>query len=199
LSFDIRNFGSIQTTFNDLDKEWRAIDILINNAGLAIGMDPVNEGNPDHWDTMIDTNIKGLLYMTRLISPGMVDRKSGHIINLCSTAGKEAYPNGNVYSATKFAVEALTRNMRIDLHKYGIRVGQVSPGAVEETEFSQVRFLGDKERAAKIYEDFVPLRAADIADIIYFMTAAPAHVNIQDILVMGTQQASAAIIDRSGR
>ncbi|MFZ4543396.1 MAG: SDR family oxidoreductase [Saprospiraceae bacterium] len=199
LTFDIRNFGSIQTTLNDLDKEWRAIDILINNAGLAIGMDPVNEGNPEHWDTMIDTNIKGLLYMTRLISPGMVDRKTGHIINLCSTAGKEAYPNGNVYSATKFAVDALTRNMRIDLHKYGIRVGQVSPGAVEETEFSQVRFLGDKERAAKIYEGFVPLRAVDIADIIYFMADAPAHVNIQDILVMGTQQASASIIDRSGR
>jgi NADP-dependent 3-hydroxy acid dehydrogenase YdfG len=134
-----------------------------------------------------------------MIAPQMVERKTGHIINLCSTAGKEAYPNGNVYCATKFAVEALTRNMRIDLHKFGIRVGQVSPGAVEETEFSEVRFEGDKERAAKVYEGFTPLRASDVADIIYYMASAPAHVNIQDVLVMGTQQANATIIDRSGR
>ncbi len=199
LDFDIRDFNSIEMTFQNLDKDWRTIDILVNNAGLAIGMDPIHEGNPSQWDTMIDTNIKGLLYITRVISPGMVERRSGHIINLCSTAGKEAYPNGNVYSATKFAVESLTRNMRIDLHKYGIRVGQVSPGAVEETEFSQVRFLGDKDKAAKIYEGFIPLKASDVADVVYYMASAPAHVNIQDVLVMGTQQASATIIDRSGR
>ena len=199
LDFDVRDYKSIEMTFRNLDKDWRSVDILINNAGLAIGMDPIHEGDPSHWDTMIDTNIKGLLYMTRVISPGMVERRSGHIINLCSTAGKEAYPNGNVYSATKFAVESLTKNMRIDLHKYGIRVGQVSPGAVEETEFSQVRFLGDKEKAAKIYEGFVPLKASDIAEIVYFMATTPSHVNIQDVLVMGTQQASATIIDRSGR
>ena len=199
LDFDVRDYNSIEMTFRNLDKDWRAVDILINNAGLAIGMDPIHEGNPAHWDTMIDTNIKGLLYMTRVIAPGMVEKRSGHIINLCSTAGKEAYPNGNVYSATKFAVESLTKNMRIDLHKYGIRVGQVSPGAVEETEFSQVRFLGDQEKAAKIYEGFIPLKASDVADIVYFMATSPAHVNIQDVLVMGTQQASATIIDRSGR
>ncbi len=199
LDFDIRNLDNIKTTFENLNKDWLNIDILINNAGLALGMDPIHEGHFEHWDAMIDTNIKGLLYMTRMISPLMVARQSGHIINLCSTAGKEAYPNGNVYSATKFAVEALTRNMRIDLHKFGIRVGQVSPGAVEETEFSEVRFEGDTDRAAKIYEGFVPLRASDVADVIFYMASAPTHVNIQDVLVMGRQQASATIIDRSGR
>jgi NADP-dependent 3-hydroxy acid dehydrogenase YdfG/Tfp pilus assembly protein PilF len=199
LDFDIRHLESVKTTFENLNKDWLNIDILVNNAGLALGMDPIHEGHFEHWDAMIDTNIKGLLYMTRMISPLMVARKSGHIINLCSTAGKEAYPNGNVYSATKFAVEALTRNMRIDLHKFGIRVGQVSPGAVEETEFSAVRFEGDTDRAAKIYEGFTPLCASDVAEVVYYMASAPSHVNIQDVLVMGTQQASATIIDRSGR
>lgn len=199
LDFDIRNYENIKVIFDSLDKDWKNIDILINNAGLAIGMDPINEGDPMEWDAMIDTNIKGLLYLTRVISPQMVQRKSGHIINLCSTAGKEAYPNGNVYSATKFAVESLTKNMRIDLHKYGIRVGQVSPGAVEETEFSNVRFRGDAEKAEKVYDGFKPLLPEDVADAVFYMASAPAHVNIQDILLMGTQQASAVFIDRSGR
>lgn len=198
IDFDVQNFQSIQDGIESLDDAWKNIDILVNNAGLALGLEPIQEGTLSHWDTMIDTNIKGLLYMTRLIAPQMVERRSGHIINLCSTAGKEAYANGNVYCATKFAVEALTRSMRIDLHKFGIRVGQVSPGAVE-TEFSNVRFEGDTERAAKVYDGFTPLIAEDVADIIYYMASAPAHVNIQDVLVMATQQASATIIDRSGK
>jgi NADP-dependent 3-hydroxy acid dehydrogenase YdfG/Tfp pilus assembly protein PilF len=198
LPFDIQHFKEIETTFANLSSQWKAIDVLVNNAGLALGMDPIHEGKIEHWEAMIDTNIKGLLYMTRLISPQMVERRSGHIINLSSTAGKEAYPNGNIYCATKFAVEALTRSMRIDLHKYGIRVGQVSPGAVE-TEFSNVRFEGDAERAAKIYADINPLTAEDIANVIFYVASAPPHVNIQDVLLMPTQQASAVFIDRSGR
>lgn len=147
---------------------------------------------------MIDTNIKGLLYVTRLVSPGMVERRRGHIINVGSAAGKEVYPKGNVYSATKFAVDALTRSMRLDLYKYNIRVSQVSPGHVEETEFALTRFDGDTERA-RIYEDFQPLKAADVAEVIYFMATRPAHVNIQDVELYGTQQAGTTHIDRSGR
>ena len=147
---------------------------------------------------MIDTNIKGLLYMTRLISPGMVERRQGHIVNLGSTAGKETYPNGNVYNATKFAVEALTRAMRMDLYKYGIRVSSVSPGAVEETVFALVRFDGDAQRA-RIYDDYTPLKAKDVAEIIAFIISRPAHVNIQDVLVTSTQQASSMLFDKTGR
>jgi NADP-dependent 3-hydroxy acid dehydrogenase YdfG len=147
---------------------------------------------------MIDTNLKGLLYVTRLVSRGMVERRTGHIINLCSTAGKEVYPKGNVYSATKFAVDALTKSMRLDLHMHGIKVSQVSPGHVEETEFARVRFDGDTERA-NIYADFNPLTSRDVAEAIYFIASRPAHVNIQDILMMGTQQAGSTFIDRSGR
>jgi NADP-dependent 3-hydroxy acid dehydrogenase YdfG len=147
---------------------------------------------------MIDTNIKGLLYITRLVSPDMVKNQKGHIINVCSTAGHEVYPNGNVYSATKFGVDALTRSMRLDLYKYGIRVSQVSPGHVEETEFALVRFDGDEKRS-KIYEDFTPLKAKDVAEIIYFITSRNKHINIQDVLVMGTQQAGSNFVDRSGR
>ncbi len=199
LSFDITKISEVEKAVQSLDNEWFNVDILLNNAGLGLGLTPIHEGIMEQWETMIDTNIKGLLYMTRLISPRMVENRSGHIINLCSTAGKEAYPNGNVYCATKFAVDALTKSMRLDLHKHNIRVSQVAPGAVEETEFSLVRYEGDAEKAAKVYTDFQALKASDVADVIYFVLSRPSHVNIQDVLLMGTQQASATVIDRSGR
>ena len=199
LVFDITKLSEVEKAVQLLDNEWFNIDILLNNAGLGLGLHPIHEAVMEHWETMIDTNIKGLLYMTRLISPRMVENKSGHIINLCSTAGKEAYPNGNVYCATKFAVDALTKCMRLDLYKHNIRVSQVAPGAVEETEFSLVRFEGDAEKADKVYADFQALKASDVADVIHFIITRPPHVNIQDVLLMGTQQASAVVIDRSGR
>ncbi len=196
LSFDVSNLSEVEQALKKIkDKK---IDVLINNAGLAKGFDPIHSGKISDWETMIDTNLKGLLYMTRNISPLMVKAKNGHIINVASTAGKEVYPNGNVYCATKHGVDALTKAMRIDLHKYGIRVGQVAPGHVESTEFAKVRFDGDTEKA-KIYEDFTPTNSKDIAKIIYFMISQPKHVNIQDILVMGTQQANSNFISRSGR
>lgn len=198
LSFDVRDKDACKAALESLPNQWKDIDILINNAGLAKGFSTIDEGEYEHWETMIDTNIKGLLYMTRLISPGMVARKQGHIINIGSIAGKEVYPKGNVYCASKFAVDALTKAMRLDLHTHGIRVSQVSPGHVEETEFALVRFDGDEDKS-KIYNDFNPLRSIDVAETIYFMASRPAHVNIQDILLMGTQQASATVIDRSGR
>jgi len=198
LVFDIRSKEACAEAVASIPDTWQSIDILINNAGLAKGLSTVDEGDFEHWDTMIDTNIKGLLYMTRLISPLMVKRRSGHIINICSIAGKEVYPKGNVYCATKHAVDALTKAMRIDLHEKGLRVSQVSPGHVEETDFALVRFDGDAQKA-KIYNDFQPLKSSDVAEAILFMATRPAHVNIQDIVMMGTQQASAVFIDRSGR
>lgn len=183
---------------DSLPEEWQAIDVLVNNAGKAKGLSPIHEGKLEHWEEMIDTNIKGLLYMTRVIAPGMVARETGHIINVGSIAGKEIYPNGNVYCASKAAVDALTAGMRLDLHKFNIRVSQVSPGHVEETEFALVRFDGDAERA-QIYKDFQPLKASDVAEVIYFQASRPAHVNIQDVVLYGTQQASATVINRSGR
>ncbi len=198
MEVDIRDKSMLKKALSGLDKKWQTPDILINNAGLAKGLAPIHEGKTGHWEEMIDTNIKGLLYMTRLVAPKMVKRRKGHIINISSIAGKEVYPNGNVYCATKHAVEALTKGMRIDLHKYNIRVSQISPGHVEDTEFALVRFDGDEEKA-KIYDDFQPVKAADIAESIFFMATRPPHVNIQDIFIMGTQQANATLIDRSGR
>ncbi len=198
LCFDIRDLNATKKAYKSLKADWKNIDILINNAGLAKGFSPIHEGKIEDWEMMIDTNIKGLLYITRLVSPMMVSQTKGHIINICSTAGHEVYPNGNVYSATKFAVDALTRSMRLDLYKYGIRVSQISPGHVEETEFALVRFDGDENRA-RIYDDFTPLKSKDVAETIFFMATRPKHVNIQDILMMGTQQASNNYIDRSGR
>lgn len=198
MAFDIRQEAVTRQLIRALPREWSEIDVLINNAGLAKGLAPIHEGKVEDWDTMIDTNVKGLLYMTRAVAPGMVARGSGHIINLCSTAGKETYPKGNVYCATKFAVDALTQSMRQDLVPYNIRVGQISPGHVEETEFALNRFNGDQERA-RIYDDFNPLKASDVAEAIWFMVSQPAHVNIQDILLMGTQQAGNRQIERSGR
>ncbi|MFN7117579.1 MAG: SDR family NAD(P)-dependent oxidoreductase [Saprospiraceae bacterium] len=198
LHFDVRDVKEVEKALEELDEDWRNIDILINNAGKAKGLSPIQEGRLEHWEEMIDTNIKGLLYMTRAITPHMVARGSGHIINIGSIAGKEVYPNGNVYCATKFAVDALTRAMRLDLVNYNIRVSQITPGHVEETEFALVRFDGDAEKA-KIYEDFQPLTARDIADGIFYMITCPPHVNVQDMVIMGTQQASATLINRSGR
>lgn len=198
LEFDVRQIDAAQAAIASLDDRWNSIDILINNAGLARGFDPIHEGKLEDWETMIDTNIKGLLYLTRMVSPGMVARKKGHIINVCSTAGHETYPNGNVYCATKHAVDALTKGMRLDLYKHGLRVSQVSPAHVEETEFARVRFDWDVERA-KIYEDFQPLRSSDVANTIYFIASQPDHVNIQDVILMGKQQANSQNVDRSGR
>lgn len=198
LAFDVRDFRAAQNALENLPEAWQNIDLLLNNAGLARGLDFIHEGDLEHWETMIDTNIKGLLYVTRLVAPGMVRRRRGHIINIGSSAGKEAYPKGNVYCATKFAVEALTRGMRMDLHTHNIRVSQVSPGHVEETEFALTRFDGDAAKA-QIYNDFQPLKSRDVAEAIYFIATRPAHVNIQDIWMFGTQQASATMIDRSGR
>jgi NADP-dependent 3-hydroxy acid dehydrogenase YdfG/tetratricopeptide (TPR) repeat protein len=198
LLFDIRDGEAVEQALNSRPDNWKNVDILVNNAGLAKGLAPIHEGNLDHWETMIDTNVKGLLYISRIISREMVARKQGHIVNISSTAGKEAYVNGNVYCATKFAVEALTRSMRFDLFQHGIRVSQVSPGHVEETEFALVRFDGDAERA-KIYNDFQPLKASDVAEAIWFIASRPPHVNIQDVFMMSSQQASATTINRSGR
>jgi NADP-dependent 3-hydroxy acid dehydrogenase YdfG len=195
LTFDVRNREACEQA---MDTVTAPIDILINNAGLARGFDYIHEGNVEHWEEMIDTNLKGLLYMTRIVSKRMVERKSGHIINLCSTAGKEVYPKGNVYCATKFAVDALTKGMRADLYTHGIRVSQVAPAHVEETEFARVRFDWDTERAS-IYKDFNPLRSSDVAEAIYFIASQPAHVNILDITLQGTQQAGSTMIDRTGR
>jgi 3-hydroxy acid dehydrogenase / malonic semialdehyde reductase len=195
LPIDIRNYSAMKKAFNELPEEWRSIGILINNAGLAAGLDKFHEGALDDWNQMIDTNIKGILHITHLVAPGMVARKKGHIINIGSVAGKEVYPMGAVYSATKHAVEALTRGMRQDFVPYGIKVSSVSPGAVE-TEFSLVRFKGDQERADKVYDGFVPLGPEDIADLIQFIITRPTHVNIQDVLIMPTAQASATLFHR---
>jgi len=196
--FDISNYEEVETSITSILEKEQRIDVLINNAGKAKGLAPIHKGNLSHWEEMIDTNIKGLLYITRLISKRMIEQKNGHILNIGSTAGKEVYPSGNVYCATKFAVDALTKAFRLDLYEHNIRVSQVSPGHVEETEFAKVRFDGDEEKA-KIYEDFIPLNARDIADSIAYILTRPPHVNVQDILLMGTQQAGAFSINRNGR
>lgn len=198
LNFDVRDADAVKAAVAALPEEWFDIDILINNAGKAKGFDPIHEGQLEHWEEMIDTNLKGLLYLTRFVSPRMVARGKGHIINVASTAGKEVYPNGNVYCATKHAVDALTKAMRLDLHQHGVRVSQVAPAHVEETEFALVRFDGDSERA-KIYNDFKPLTSRDVAETIFFISQQPAHVNILDVVLQGTQQANSTTIDRSGR
>lgn len=194
-SFDIRSRQEVQKFFEELPPDWKSIDVLINNAGLAAGLAPVHEASLDDWDQMIDTNLKGLLYMTRLITPGMAERGSGHIINIGSIAGKEVYGNGSVYCGTKHAVDALTRGMRLDLLPFGIKVSAIHPGAVE-TEFSLVRFKGDADRAGQVYKGFEPLLAEDIAETVVFILSRPAHVNIDDLLIMPSAQASATQILR---
>ena len=193
LEFDVREIDAAQAAIASLDDRWNSIDILINNAGLAKGFDPIHEGKLEDWETMIDTNIKGLLYMTREIAPFMVKRREGQISNICSLAGKAVYPNNAVYCATKHAVDALTKAMRVDLHKYNIRVSQVSPGYVEDTEFSMIKH----EMASPSILDFTPINAQDVAEVIYFMMTQPKHVNLQEIVMTGTQQATANIIARN--
>lgn len=195
LNFDIRNKESVQEAFDSLPKEFSQIDILINNAGNAHGMDTIQDGNTDDWDAMLDINVKGLLYVSKTIIPQMVARKSGHIINIGSTAGKEVYPKGNVYCASKHAVDAINQGMRMDLNGTGIRVGAVNPGLVE-TEFSNVRFKGDEERAENVYKGFQALKPEDIADIIHFVVTRPFHVNIADLVVMPTAQASSTMVKK---
>jgi len=190
LSFDIRNKAEVERSLDSLPAKWKNIDILVNNAGLAAGLDPMNMASTEDWDTMIDTNVKGLLYISRKIIPGMIEKGSGHIFNIGSIAGKEVYPKGGVYSATKHAVDALSKGMRIDLLPYGIKVTQISPGAVE-TEFSNVRFKGDTERAKLVYKGYDPLQGEDIAEIIFFISKLPERVNVNDILVMPQAQANA--------
>lgn len=196
LCFDVRNESEVNSSLGNLPEEWKNIDVLVNNAGLAAGLGAVQEGDTDDWNRMIDTNIKGLLYVTRCVSPGMIARKKGHIVNLGSIAGKEVYPNGNVYCATKHAVDALTKGMRIDMLPHNIKVTQICPGAVK-TEFSIVRFHGDTARAEKVYDGFDCLFANDIADCILFAVTRPAHVNINDMIVMPTAQASGSVFHKT--
>lgn len=196
LNFDVRDKKAVFNTISSLPEDFSKIDILINNAGNAHGFDPINEGSLDDWDAMLDINVKGLLYVSKAVLPQMVERKAGHIINIGSTAGKEVYPKGNVYCASKYAVDAINQGMRIDLNEYGIRVGAVNPGLVE-TEFSEVRFKGDNERAEKVYQGYQPLKPEDIADIIHFVVTRPYHVNIADLVVMSTAQASSTIVKKN--
>lgn len=188
LVIDVRQKEAVQMLEN-LPDEWKKVDVLINNAGLSRGLDPINAGDTDDWDVMIDTNVKGLLYVTKIVSNWMIKYRSGHIINIGSIAGKETYINGNVYCATKYAVDSLNQAMRIDLLPHRIKVTGIHPGAVE-TEFSEVRFKGDKERAKKVYDGFEPLHAQDIAETIWFAVSRPAHVNINDMIVLAAAQAN---------
>ncbi len=195
LSFDIRDKAAVQNAINTLPEDFCKIDILINNAGNAHGLEPIQDGNIDDWDAMLDINVKGLLYISKAIIPIMIANKKGHIINIGSTAGKEVYPNGNVYCASKHAVDALNQGMRIDLNKHGIKVGAINPGLVE-TEFSNVRFKGDTEKANTVYKGFTPLKPEDIADLILFTVTRPYHVNIADLVVMPTAQASSTMVNK---
>ncbi len=195
LCFDVREEKEVDAAIKSIPGDFKTIDILVNNAGLAAGLSTIQDGKLAHWEQMIDTNIKGLLYVTKHVSQIMIANKKGHIINVGSIAGKEVYANGNVYCATKHAVDALNKGMRIDLLPHGIKVSAVNPGMVE-TEFSIVRFDGDEERAKKVYENIVPLKPEDIAETIYWMASRPAHVNINDIIIMPTIQANATTVLR---
>ncbi|MBN2237292.1 MAG: SDR family NAD(P)-dependent oxidoreductase [Bacteroidales bacterium] len=195
LNFDVRHLKEVETAVASIPTSWQEIDVLINNAGLAVGVTPIQDGVYDDWERMIDTNVKGLLYLSRSIIPLMKNRKKGHIINIGSIAGKQVYPNGNVYCGTKAAVQSITEGMRIDLVNYGIKVTQIAPGAVE-TEFSLVRFKGDDEAAKKVYNGYKPLTAKDIADVTYYTTTLPEHVSINDILITPTAQANVYIYNK---
>jgi NADP-dependent 3-hydroxy acid dehydrogenase YdfG len=193
LCFDVRDSKQVEVVLSNLPLDFKNIDLLVNNAGLAAGLSSIQDGKLNHWEQMIDTNIKGLLYVTKQVAMIMIQNKKGHIINVGSIAGKEVYANGNVYCATKHAVDALNKGMRIDLLPHGIKVSSVNPGMVE-TEFSIVRFDGDEERAKKVYENIVPLKPEDIAETIYWIASRPAHVNINDIIIMPTIQANATTL-----
>ena len=196
LSFDVRDLEATQHALHSIPEDWRSnIAVLVNNAGLAAGRGPIHEGSIDDWEQMIDTNIKGLLYVTRIVSPWLVSNQKGHIINIGSIAGKEAYPGGNVYCASKFAVDALSRSMRIDLIETGVKVTNIAPGAAE-TEFSLVRFKGDEDAAKKVYDGLIPLSSDDIAEAVFFAASRPEHVNINDIVIMPSAQASATVFHR---
>lgn len=195
LTFDVRDAEAAETAVDSLEPEWRKIDVLINNAGLALGLDKEYEGDPDDWNTMIDTNIKGLLTMTRLIVPGMVERNEGQVINIGSVAGDAAYAKGNVYCATKAAVKTITDGLRIDLAETAVRVTNLKPGLVE-TNFSNVRFHGDNQRADNVYKGITPLTGADIADVAFYAASAPKHVQIAEVLILATHQASGSVIYR---
>jgi NADP-dependent 3-hydroxy acid dehydrogenase YdfG len=195
LCFDIRKLSEVENAISTLSSENKKIDVLVNNAGLAAGLGPIQSGNIDHWERMIDTNVKGLLYISRAISNLMIENKKGHIINIGSIAGKEVYANGNVYCATKHAVDALNKAMRIDLLPHNIKVTAINPGMVE-TEFSIVRFDGDSDKAKKVYEGLQPLTPDDIAETIYWVTNRPPHVNINDIIITPTVQATATNVIR---
>lgn len=198
LCFDVRSQAEVLNSINALPDAFSQIDVLINNAGNAHGLDPIQSGNTPDWDAMIDINVKGLLYVSQPIIQKMIEHGGGHIIHIGSTAGKEVYPNGNVYCASKHAVDAINQGMRMDLNQYGIKVGAVNPGLVE-TEFSEVRFKGDKERAKKVYEGYQALKAEDIADIIHFVLTRPYHVNIADLVVFPTAQASSMLVNRKSK
>ncbi len=195
LNFDVRKYEEVKNAISSLSTEWKNIDVLINNAGLAAGLSDIQDGDLEDWEAMIDTNIKGLLYMTKEVSPLMIKNNSGHIINISSTAGKEVYPKGNVYCATKFAVDALNKGMRIDLLPHNIKVTSINPGLLE-TEFSLVRFKGDEEKAKKVYEGFEPLHPEDVADTIWFVLSRPAHVCLNEVLMTATAQASSRDVFR---
>lgn len=195
LIFDVRDKAAVDAAIASLPEEWKAIDVLINNAGNAHGLGKIQDGNVDDWEAMIDINVKGLLYITKAVVPGMIARATGHIVNIGSVAGKEVYPNGNVYCASKHAVDALNSGIRLDLNGTGVKVSQVCPGLVE-TEFSLVRFKGDEDRAGAVYQGFDPLTANDIADLIQFIVTRPAHVNIADTLIFPAAQAGSTVVDR---
>jgi len=195
LTFDVRNRKDVESQLASLPEDWKNIDVLVNNAGNAHGFSPIQTGDTDDWDAMIDGNVKGLLYVSRAIIPGMLDRKKGHIINISSVAGKQTYPNGAVYCASKKAVEAISEGMRLDLTEHGIKITNIAPGAVE-TEFSEVRFKGDKERAKKVYEGFEPLVAEDIADLISYVVSVPERVTIADVTVYPKAQSAPTTIYR---
>jgi NADP-dependent 3-hydroxy acid dehydrogenase YdfG len=195
LTFDVKDRDKVFQIIDDLPEEWKKIDILVNNAGNAHGYDSIHEGSLDDWESMIDINVKGLLYVSRAVIPGMVERRSGHVINIGSIAGKEVYPKGNVYCASKHAVDAINNGMRIDLNQYGIKVSQINPGLVD-TEFSMVRFKGDKQRSKSVYNGMKPLTGNDIADLILFIVTRPPHVNISDSIIFPTAQASSTLVNR---
>ena len=196
LHFDVRDQAAVEAAIGGLPEAWRTIDVLVNNAGLAAGLDPIQEGNVDDWERMLDTNVKGLLYVSRTVIPGMIARGKGHIINIGSTAGKEVYPKGNVYCASKHAVDALSKGMRQDLLPHGIKVTQICPG-LAETEFSVVRFHGDEQKAKAPYQGLTPLKGEDIANLAWFAATLPPHVCINDLVVTPTAQASSMVVHRT--
>ena len=196
LRFDVRDRADVERAIASLPEEWQAIDLLVNNAGLAAGMDPVQQGDPDDWERMLDTNVKGLLWVTRAVVPGMIERGRGHIINIGSTAGKEVYPRGNVYCASKHAVDALTKGLRIDLLPHAIKVTQIAPG-LAETEFSLVRFHGDADKAKQVYQGLEPLHPEDIAELVHYAASLPAHVCINDLVVTCVAQANSYLVERT--